>query len=242
MRQHAVRYVALIADGSRRWAHTRGLPVRAGHEAAADTLRERVLDAVELGVRELTAYSFSTENWARPRSEVDSLLDLFVRRIGREIPRLRHEGVRMRFVGRREGLPGELVRVMHAAEEQTSGNTAITLFFAVNYGGRADILDAARRYRGGGEEGFRALLYAPDMHDPELIIRTGRERRLSNFLLWQGADAELIFREELWPEFSRAAFAESLATFADRRRREAARPVATSARYPFGAMALPSPQ
>jgi undecaprenyl diphosphate synthase len=213
-----------VSDGSGRWAQARGLSVSAGHEAAADTLRARLLDSIELGVHELTAYSFSTENWTRPTSEVGGLLDLLTRRIARETPRLKHAGVRMRFVGRRRGLPEQLVRVMDAAEDQTSSNATITLFLAINYGGRADIVDAARDYHGGGEKRFRALLYAPDMHDPDVIIRTGRERRLSNFLLWQAAYAELVFRDELWPEFSRAAFAESLAEFSDRRRRYGGRP------------------
>jgi undecaprenyl diphosphate synthase len=223
----APRHVALVSDGSGRWAYARGLSVRAGHEAAADTLRARLLDAIELGVRELTAYSFSTENWTRPEGEVNGLLQMFIQRIARETPALEREGVRMRFVGRRAGLPTELVDAMDAAEGQTSNNSTMKVFFAINYGGRADIVDAAARYRGGGEAEFRALLYAPDMHDPDVIIRTGRERRLSNFLLWQAAYAELVFRDELWPEFSRAAFAESLAEFEDRRRRYGGRPRST---------------
>jgi undecaprenyl diphosphate synthase len=222
--EHSVRYVALVSDGSGRWARARGLSVREGHEAAADTLRARVLDAIELGVRELTAYSFSTENWARQRSEVDELLELFAQRIPDEASMLSREGVRMRFVGRRDGLPNELLGVIEGAEAETSTNEAITLFLALNYGGRADIVDAATRYEGGGEEAFRSLLYAPDMHDPDMIIRTGRERRLSNFLLWQAAYAELVFRDELWPEFSRAAFTDSLAEFERRGRRYGGRP------------------
>jgi undecaprenyl diphosphate synthase len=208
-----------VSDGSGRWAQARGLPVDSGHEAAADTLRARVSQAIDFGVHELTAYALSTENWKRPASEVNALLDLFARRIVRETPSLKQEGVRVRFIGRRLGLPEQLVRAMDAAEEETASNSAITLFLAINYGGRADILDAAKAYQGGGEERFRALLYAPDMHDPDVIIRTGRERRLSNFLLWQAAYSELIFRDELWPEFSSAAFAESLAEFRERRRR-----------------------
>jgi undecaprenyl diphosphate synthase len=220
----AATHVALISDGSGRWAHTRGMSIAEGHEAAADTLRARLRDAIELGIRELTAYTFSTENWTRPASEVDGLLELFTRRIARETPGLHEEGVRMRFIGRREGLPAQLANVMRDAEELTRQDTQIVLFVAVNYGGRAEMLDAAARYDGGGEERFRALLYAPDMHDPDLIIRTGCERRLSNFLLWQAAYAELVFRDELWPDFSRAALQESLAEFTARRRRFGGRP------------------
>jgi undecaprenyl diphosphate synthase len=220
-----VRYVALVSDGSGRWADARGLSLREGHEAAADTLRERVLDAIELGALELTAYAFSSENWTRPRSEVDGLLELFVRRIPEEASQLGPEGVRMRFVGRRACLPDQLLDVMDAAEDATASNSVMTLFLALNYGGRADIVDAAKGYAGGGEEAFRSLLYAPDMHDPDVIIRTGRERRLSNFLLWQAAYAELVFREELWPEFSRAALVDSLAELHRRERRYGGRSV-----------------
>jgi undecaprenyl diphosphate synthase len=215
----AVSYAALISDGSARWAQARGLSVAAGHEAAAKTLRARVSDAIELGVRELTVYALSTENWTRSASEVDSLLSLFTRRIANETPGLKRDGVRTRFVGRRSELPERLLSTMDATEAETATSSTITLFLAINYGGRADILDAAKTYQGGGEERFRALLYAPDMHDPDVIIRTGRERRLSNFLLWHAAYAELIFRDELWPEFSREAFADALSEFRKRRRR-----------------------
>ncbi len=218
------RHVAIVSDGSGRWAHARGLSVGDGHEAAADTLRARLADAIELGIRELTVYSFSTENWSRPAGEVSGLLELFTHRIARETEGLGAEGVRLRFIGRRQELPQRLLEVISEAETLTAENSRITLFVAVNYGGRAEIIDAARRYDGGGEERFRALLYAPDMHDPDVIIRTGRERRLSNFLLWQSAYAELVFREELWPDFSRAAFEESLAEFAERCRRFGGRP------------------
>jgi undecaprenyl diphosphate synthase len=144
---------------------------------------------------------------------------MFIQRIADETPELHEEGVRMRFIGRREGVAPELVTGMEWAEALTQDNDRITLFVAFNYGGRAEILDAAQRYQGGGEEEFRSLLYAPDMHDPELIIRTSGERRLSNYLLWQSAYSELVFRDELWPDFGREAFEESLAEFAARARR-----------------------
>jgi undecaprenyl diphosphate synthase len=215
----AARYVAIITDGNGRWAQSRGLPVLAGHEAGADTVKARLRDAAEFGIKELTVYSFSTENWNRPRAEVDGLMAMFAERIDRETPELDEEGVRMRFVGRREGLDPELVRRMDWAEEKTGGNSRITLFVAFNYGGRAEIVDAARTFEGETEEEFRRHLYAPDMHDPDLLIRTSGERRISNYLLWQLAYAEFVFRDELWPDFSREAFVESLEEYAARGRR-----------------------
>jgi undecaprenyl diphosphate synthase len=213
------RYVAIITDGNGRWAQDRGLPVLAGHQAGADVVKDRLRDAVELGVRELTVFSFSTENWARPKAEVDGLMAMFAERIDRETPELHEEGVRMRFVGRREGLDPELARRMDWAEEFTAGNERITLFVAFNYGGRAEIVDAARTFTGETEEEFRRHLYAPDMHDPDLLIRTSGELRISNYLLWQLAYAEFVFRDELWPEFTREAFEASLDEYAARRRR-----------------------
>ncbi len=215
----AARYVAIITDGNGRWARARGLPVNDGHDAGADTVKARLRDAVELGVRELTVYSFSTENWSRPVAEVQGLMAMFARRIAAETPELHDEGVRMRFVGRREGVAADLVERMSWAEELTDANDRITLFVAFNYGGRAEIVDAARRFQGTTEEEFRACLYAPEMHDPDLIIRTSGERRLSNYLLWQSAYSELVFRDELWPDFSREALEQSLAEFSARRRR-----------------------
>jgi len=213
------RYVAIITDGNGRWARARGIPVNDGHSAGADTVKDRLRDAAELGIEEFTVYSFSTENWSRPAAEVQGLMQMFSERIARETPELHDEGVRMRFIGRREGVAGKLAEQMSWAEELTRANTRITMFVAFNYGGRAEILDAARGFQGSTEEEFRACLYAPEMHDPDLIIRTSGERRLSNYLLWQSAYSELVFRDELWPDFTRAALEESLAEFAERRRR-----------------------
>jgi undecaprenyl diphosphate synthase len=213
------RYVAIITDGNGRWARAHGKPVEEGHSAGADTVKARLRDAAELGIEELTVYSFSTENWSRPAAEVQGLIAMFSQRIASETPELHEEGVRMRFIGRREGLAGQLVEQMAEAEALTAANRQITLFVAFNYGGRAEILDAARRFSGSTEEEFRQCLYAPDMHDPDLIIRTSGERRLSNYLLWQSAYSELIFRDELWPDFTRAALERSLAEFSERRRR-----------------------
>jgi undecaprenyl diphosphate synthase len=213
------RYVAIITDGNGRWAQQRGLPVLEGHRAGADTVKARLRDAVDLGVLELTVYSFSTENWSRSPGEVSGLMAMFAERIDGETPELHEEGVRMRFIGRREGVPANLVERMEWAEETTRNNTRITLFVAFNYGGRAEIVDAARNFTGSTEEEFRRHLYAPEMHDPDLIIRTSGELRLSNYLMWQSAYSELVFRDELWPDFSREAFEASLAEFEARRRR-----------------------
>jgi undecaprenyl diphosphate synthase len=213
------RYVAIITDGNGRWARAHGMPVEEGHSAGADTVKARLRDAAELGIEELTVYSFSTENWSRPVAEVEGLIAMFSQRIASETPELHEEGVRMRFIGRREGLAAQLVEQMAEAEALTAPNRQITLFVAFNYGGRAEILDAARRFAGSTEEEFRQCLYASDMHDPDLIIRTSGERRLSNYLLWQSAYSELIFRDELWPDFTRAALEQSLAEFSERRRR-----------------------
>ena len=217
------RYVAIITDGNGRWAQGRGLPVIEGHRAGADVVKARLRDSVELGVRELTVYSFSTENWARPKPEVDGLMAMFAERIDRETPELDEEGVRMRFIGRRDRLGAGLLERMEWAEERTAGNDRITLFVAFDYGGRAEILDAARTFSGETEDEFRRHLYAPEMHDPDLLIRTSGEQRISNYLLWQLAYAEFVFRDELWPDFSREVFEASLEEYGARQRRFGAR-------------------
>lgn len=215
----APRHVAIITDGNGRWAEQRGLPVDEGHKAGADTVKARLRDAVEFGVKELTVFSFSTENWSRSPEEVAALMSMFSDRIVNESPELHAEGVRMRFIGRREGIDPKLVEQMEAAERLTADNDTITFFIAFNYGGRAEIVDAAREFNGSTEEEFRQSLYAPDMKDPELLIRTSGEQRISNYLLWQCAYSEFVFRDELWPDFSREAFAETLEEFGQRRRR-----------------------
>ena len=217
------RYVAIITDGNGRWAQQRGLPVVEGHRAGADAVKARLRDAVELGIEELTVYSFSTENWSRPAGEVEGLMRMFDERIAGETPELHEEGVRMRFIGRREGVDSGLVERMAWAERTTDANRRITLFVAFNYGGRAEIVDAARSFQGGSEEEFRRHLYAPEMHDPDLLIRTSGEQRVSNFLLWQCAYSELVFRDELWPDFTRGALEGSLEEYESRQRRFGAR-------------------
>ena len=201
----------------------------AGYEAGADTLKARLRDAVRLGVQALTVYSFSTENWSRPAKEIDELLSTLAARIERETPGLHADGVRMRFIGRLDDGSADLRTLMTRAEALTEANRTITLCVAFNYGGRAEILDAARRFQGGTEEDFRRCFYAPDMPDPDLVIRTGGEQRLSNYLLWQAAYSELMFRGEMWPDFSQAAFEESIALFESRSRRYGGRPAADGA-------------
>jgi undecaprenyl diphosphate synthase len=213
------RYVAIITDGNGRWAQARDLPVAEGHAAGADVVKARLRDAVEFGVRELTVYSFSTENWSRSAEEVTALMRMFSQRILGETPELKDEGVRMRFIGRRDRVAPALLEQMDWAEAQTAHNDRITLFVAFNYGGRAEIVDAAARFTGGSEDDFRRLLYAPDMHDPDVVIRTSGEQRMSNYLLWQSAYSELVFRDELWPDFSREAFRAALDEYAARVRR-----------------------
>ncbi len=213
------RHVAIITDGNGRWAQRQGRPVIDGHRAGADVVRARLRDAAELGVEELTVFSFSTENWSRPEAEVQGLMAMFADRIERETPELKAEGARMRFIGRREGVDPLLVERMEWAEQETAGGESITLVVAFNYGGRAEILDAAERYQGGGEDAFRSLLYAPDLADPDLLIRTSGEQRISNYLLWQCAYSEIIFAPELWPDFDRAAFERCLSAYGTRDRR-----------------------
>ena len=214
------RRVAIITDGNGRWAQQRGLSVTEGHRAGAENVKARLRDAVELGIEQLAIYAFSTENWIRSEAEVAGLMELFREYIARETPELHAEGVRMRFIGRRaDPVPPDIIEQMEWAERLTANNRRITFFIPFNYGGRAEIVDAARRFTGTTEEEFRAHLYAPDMEDPDLVIRTSGEQRLSNYLVWQTAYSELVFRDELWPDFDRRAFEESLAEYAARERR-----------------------
>lgn len=215
--------VAIIMDGNGRWATERGLPVLEGHRRGAKTMKQTVKDAVALGIRELTVYAFSTENWSRPSDEVAGLMEMFAELIVSETPELDAEGVRMRFVGSRRGVSAALLEQMDWAEAETADNTRLVLFVAFNYGGRAEILDAAERYEGGGEEAFAKLLYAPEMSDPELVIRTSGEKRLSNFLLWQSAYSEFLFSDVLWPDFDRTELEAALREYASRQRRFGAR-------------------
>jgi undecaprenyl diphosphate synthase len=228
------RYVAIIMDGNGRWARRRRLPVAAGHRAGAKALRRILEHALDLGIREVTVFSFSTENWERPADEVGALMMLFVEMIDSQVPDMHKRGARVRFVGRRQGVPPELVRRIEEAEALTRDNTRMTLYIAFNYGGRLEILDAAQdlvaEAAGGAvppgvaapefcEDDLRRHLYAPEMHDPELLIRTSGELRISNFLLWQCAYSELYFSNKLWPDFAETDLDEALADYAGRQRR-----------------------
>jgi undecaprenyl diphosphate synthase len=211
--------VAIIMDGNARWAQARGLPVLAGHRQGAKVLKQTVKDAVRLGIKELTVYAFSTENWQRPQDEVEGLMEMFAELIDSETPELNEEGVRMRFIGRRDEVSARLQDRMNWAEAETGGNDRMQLFVAFNYGGRAEIIDAAARFEGGSEEDFKQLLYAPEMSDPDVLIRTSGEIRTSNFLLWQCAYSELVFTDTLWPDFGDAALRQAISDYASRRRR-----------------------
>ncbi len=219
----AARHVAIIMDGNARWARRRGLPVLAGHRAGAQALKRTVREAVQRGLEELTVYAFSTENWSRPTAEVRGLMAMFGELLDSETRELHEQGVRMVFVGRRADVSRRLRDRIDQAEGLTRENTRMTLFVCFNYGGRAEILDAAERYAGGGEEEFARHLYAPGMSDPELLIRTSGERRLSNFLLWQCAYSELVFSDALWPDFGSEQLDAALDEYVARERRFGAR-------------------
>ena len=213
-------------DGNGRWAERRGLPVAEGHREGTRALRRTVEAAIDLGVRSLAVYAFSTENWTRPTNEVESLMEIFGETIERELPDLARQGVRTRFIGRRDRAPATLQERMAALEDETAANDRLSLWIAFDYGGRAELVEAARRLLESGvksegidEDALAAHLYAPELPDPDLLIRTSGELRLSNFLLWQLAYAELVFVETLWPDFGEDDLRRALADYASRRRR-----------------------
>ena len=218
--------VAIIMDGNGRWARRRGLPTAAGHRAGTRALRRTVESGIELGIRHIVVYAFSTENWSRPQDEVDALMEIFGETIERELPDLAKQGVRVRFIGRRDRAPAELEEMMSDLETETASNDRLDLWIAFDYGGRAELADAARRLVEAGvaaeeidEDTFARALYAPDLPDPDLLIRTSGEARISNFLLWQLAYAEIVFTECLWPDFGEEELRGALADYARRRRR-----------------------
>jgi undecaprenyl diphosphate synthase len=213
-------------DGNGRWARRRGLPTAAGHRAGTRALRRTVEAAPELGVRSLAVYAFSTENWGRPAEEVAELMSLFADTIRREFPDLHRQGVRVRFVGRRDRCPPDLLEQMHEMEERTAENQRLDLWVAFDYGARDEIVNAIRGLIASGmrpedvDEGSVAShLYAPQMPDPDLVIRTSGELRISNFFLWQAAYSEFHFTQTLWPDFGEADLREALDAYATRRRR-----------------------
>ena len=215
--------VAIIMDGNARWARKRAVPIAAGHRAGAKALRKTVEAAIDLGVESLAVYAFSTENWNRPQEEVELLMEIFTETIERELPDLVRQGVRTRFIGRRDRAPDALRDRMAALEHETEGNRRLNLWIAFDYGGRAELVDAANRAVASGrevdEETFASYLNAPEMPDPDLLIRTSGELRISNFLLWQLAYAELVFVDTLWPDFGEDQLRAALDDYASRRRR-----------------------
>jgi undecaprenyl diphosphate synthase len=218
--------VAIIPDGSGRWAKKRGLPVEAGHREGTRALRRTVEASLELGIESLVVYAFSTENWLRAPAEVDSLMEIFRETIDRELPDLAAQGVRTRFIGRRDRVTEELQERMADLELATADKRRLSLWIAFDYGGRAELADAAKRMIAAGigpeeidEDVFAVYLYAPEMPDPDLLIRTSGELRLSNFLLWQLSYAELVFVERLWPDFGEEDLRKAVREYAGRLRR-----------------------
>ena len=218
--------VAIIMDGNGRWAESRSLPVAAGHRAGTRALRRTVEASIDLGVRSLAVYAFSTENWSRSKDEVETLMEIFGETIERELPDLARQGVHVRFIGRRDRAPAELLARMEALEAETVSNTRLQLWIAFDYGGRAELIEAARRIVESGvaaedvdEALVAAHLYEPWMPDPDLLIRASGELRISNFLLWQLAYAELVFVDTLWPDFGERELRGALEEYASRRRR-----------------------
>lgn len=217
------RAVAIVMDGNGRWAEARGLDVAEGHRAGSRALRPIVETAIDVGVGSLAVYAFSTENWTRSDDEVSALMEIFGETIDRELRDLAKEGVHTRFVGRTDRAPEWLREKMAGLERATENERRLHLWIAFDYGGRAEIVEAARRLAERGEEidevSFARALYAPDMPDPDLVIRTSGEQRVSNFLLWQSAYAEFVFTDTLWPDFGPDEFRAAIEDYAGRRRR-----------------------
>lgn len=224
------RHVAIIMDGNGRWATKRGLPRLQGHRRGVDSVREIVEACPDFGVEYLTLFAFSSENWKRSEEEVSGLMGLFRRYFRKEAASLVEKGARVKFIGERSALDSDIQEMMASLEAQSASNTKLTIVIALNYGGRAEIARAAQRLAADVASGEKSLhevtetalgaaLDAPDVPDPDLVIRTSGEQRISNFLLWQCAYAEFLFVDELWPDFNRDAFARALAAFGARERR-----------------------
>jgi undecaprenyl diphosphate synthase len=218
--------VAIILDGNARWAAAHGVPVAEGHREGTRALRRTVEAAISLGIGAVVVYGFSTENWTRPPDEVDALMEIFGETIDRELPDLARQGVRVRFLGRRDRAPEELQDKMAELEAATGTNDRLDLWIAFDYGGRAELADAARRLVQAGiapeeidEDTFARALYEPELPDPDLLIRTAGDQRISNFLLWQLAYAELVFLDTTWPDFGEADLRAALGEYATRERR-----------------------
>ena len=220
------RSVAIIMDGNGRWAKRRRLPVAAGHRAGTRALRRTVEAAIDLGIESLCVYAFSTENWSRPRDEIEDLMVIFVETIERELPDLARQGVRVRFIGRRDRATEALAAKMAELEAETAANERLQLWIAFDYGGRAELLEAVKRLLETGadpddvdEEAFAAHFYAPEMPDPDLVIRTSGQQRVSNFLTWQTAYSEFVFLPGFWPDFDHETFRAAIDEYGRRERR-----------------------
>jgi undecaprenyl diphosphate synthase len=224
------RHVAIIMDGNGRWAEARGLSRNEGHRAGLESVRAVIRAAHELGVKVLTLYAFSTENWNRPKAEVDELMRLLSEYIGSEIDEVDRNGIAVRIMGRMELVPPTIAAELEAAIERTRDNQEMQLVFALSYGGRQEIVDAARKLLREAELGnvdadsldektFAAFLYQPDLPDPDLLIRTGAESRISNFLLWQAAYSEIYLTDAMWPDFRKQHLVDAIADYQSRERR-----------------------
>lgn len=221
---HVPRHIAVIMDGNGRWAKKRFLPRVMGHKRGLDALEEMVKNCAEIGVQYLTVFAFSTENWRRPEEEVSFLMGLFLQALQKQVKRLHDNNMRLKIIGSRRRFHADILRGIEQAEALTANNTGLTLSIAADYGGRWDILQAANRLIAEGEteiseESLRRYLMLGDAPEPDLFIRTGGETRISNFLLWQMAYAELYFTDVLWPDFDRQALSEAIVSFQNRERR-----------------------
>ena len=221
--RHAARHVAIVMDGNGRWASKRFLPRVAGHKQGVDTLKSTVRACAQRGVQVLTVFAFSSENWNRPEEEVSGLMELLFVALGREVSQLQKDGVQLHFIGAQSGLSDKVLKGLREAEAATAGNTRLVLNVCFNYGGRWDIAQAAQRVAASGqaltEAALNAQMALAHVPDPDLLIRTGGEMRISNFLLWQCAYSELYFSDKLWPDFDAAALDQALAVYASRERR-----------------------
>lgn len=224
------QHVAIIMDGNGRWAQTQGKPRLRGHQAGAETLRSIIEESIEIGIAYLTVYAFSTENWNRPVEEVNGLMSLLKLYLEKELRTLQEEGIKVRFIGNRVNLSLDLLKIIQVAEQKTEKNTRFTLIVAFNYGSRNEILRATQQIarlskeklinlEDLSEETFSSFLDTRDFPDPEILIRTSGESRISNFLLWQCSYAELFFTQTLWPDFSKEEYRRILSDFAHRERR-----------------------
>ncbi len=219
------QHVAIIMDGNGRWAKRRGLPRVFGHREGAKAVEKAISFAKEVGIRYLSLFAFSTENWERPKSEIDAIFSLLVEYVNKKVPYLLEKNARLRFIGRREGLPDHILTTILEAEEKTNHCNSLDVIIALNYSGRAEIVDAVKKILTENpdieinEENFRNYLYLPEIPDPDLLIRTSGEKRISNFMLWELAYTELYFTETLWPDFDEKEFLKALYDYQSRERR-----------------------